>query len=61
MIARLIEFSLRNRFLVLCALLLLVAWGGKAVFSTPVDAIPDLSENQVKDRPPDNFRHPHIG
>ncbi|MBX3748288.1 MAG: efflux RND transporter permease subunit [Verrucomicrobiae bacterium] len=47
MINRLIEFSLRNRFLILCALLLVVAWGVKALLSTPVDAIPDLSENQV--------------
>lgn len=47
MIARLIEASLRNRFLVLCGLLFAVAWGVKALRSTPVDAIPDLSENQV--------------
>lgn len=47
MIHHLIEVSLRNRFLVLCASLLLVAWGWKAMYSTPVDAIPDLSENQV--------------
>ncbi|MCC6232601.1 MAG: efflux RND transporter permease subunit [Verrucomicrobiales bacterium] len=47
MIARLIEYSLRNRFLVLSGLLLAIAWGGKALVSTPVDAIPDLSENQV--------------
>lgn len=47
MINALIAWSLRNRFLVLCAALLLTAWGVKAVYSTPVDAIPDLSENQV--------------
>ena len=47
MIARLIEWSLKNRFLVLCGSLLLVAWGVKAIYRTPVDAIPDLSENQV--------------
>ncbi len=47
MIAHLIEWSLRNRFLVLCGLLLSVAWGVKALYATPVDAIPDLSENQV--------------
>jgi len=47
MIERLIEGSLRNRFLVLCGALLLFAWGWKAMRSTPVDAIPDLSENQV--------------
>ena len=47
MINRLIEWSLRNRFLVSCAVLFLIAWGIRAVYSTPVDAIPDLSENQV--------------
>jgi len=47
MINRLIEWSLRNRFLVACATVLVVAWGIHAVLRTPVDAIPDLSENQV--------------
>ena len=47
MIRRLIEASLRQRFLVLCGTLLLVALGVRAVYRTPVDAIPDLSENQV--------------
>ncbi len=42
-----IDWSLRNRFLVACATLLIVAWGIWAVRHTPVDAIPDLSENQV--------------
>src|SRR6188768_2156515 len=47
MINRLIQWSLRNRFLVACATLLLIALGIHAVFRTPVDAIPDLTENQV--------------
>ncbi|MFZ1731645.1 MAG: CusA/CzcA family heavy metal efflux RND transporter [Bacteroidota bacterium] len=47
MIERIIEFSARNRFLVLVAYLLIVGWGVWAVMTTPVDAIPDLSENQV--------------
>jgi len=47
MIERIIEWSLKNRFLVACATLLLVALGFRAVFLTPVDAIPDLTENQV--------------
>jgi len=47
MISRLIEWSLRNRFLVACATLLLVALGIRALYLTPVDAIPDLTENQV--------------
>jgi Cu(I)/Ag(I) efflux system membrane protein CusA/SilA len=47
MIERIIEWSLKNRFLVLCATLLIVALGIRAVYQTPVDAIPDLTENQV--------------
>ena len=47
MINRLIERSLRNRFLVVCAVLLVIGFGIQAVRQTPVDAIPDLSENQV--------------
>jgi len=47
MINRIIEWSLSNRFLVACATLILVGWGARSVYRTPVDAIPDLSENQV--------------
>src|SRR5215471_13130052 len=47
MIDRLIEFSLKNRGLVLLGYLLLAGWGYWALLSTPIDAIPDLSENQV--------------
>jgi copper/silver efflux system protein len=47
MIQRIIEWSLKNRFLVFCGALLLIALGVRAVFKTPVDAIPDLTENQV--------------
>lgn len=47
LIAWLVDWSLRNRFLVACATLLVIGWGIWAVRHTPVDAIPDLSENQV--------------
>jgi Cu(I)/Ag(I) efflux system membrane protein CusA/SilA len=47
MINRLIEFSLRNRVLVIAAFLLLGGWGYWALRTTPIDAIPDLSDNQV--------------
>ncbi|MEY2879866.1 MAG: hypothetical protein RLZZ15_2246, partial [Verrucomicrobiota bacterium] len=47
MINALIKWSLQNRFLVLSATLLLFAWGLFAVRRVPIDAIPDLSENQV--------------
>jgi len=41
------EWSLRHRLVVIAAVLLLTAWGIQSLFHTPVDAIPDLSENQV--------------
>ncbi|WP_035608016.1 efflux RND transporter permease subunit [Haloferula sp. BvORR071] len=47
MIEKIVEWSLKNRFIVLCATLLLIALGIRAVHLTPVDAIPDLTENQV--------------
>ena len=47
MITGIIAWSLRNRFLVICGVLFLVGWGVRSIYQTPVDAIPDLSENQV--------------
>src|SRR5881392_268878 len=47
MINWLIEFRLRNRGLVIAIYLGLAAWGYWALLRTPIDAIPDLSENQV--------------
>ena len=47
MINWLIEVSLRNRFLVIAFFLLVGAWGYWALLTTPIDAIPDLSDNQV--------------
>ena len=47
MIAKLIRWSVANRFLVLLATAMLTAWGVWAVRSTPVDALPDLSDVQV--------------
>jgi len=47
MIDRLIEYSLRNRFLVIAFYIAIAVWGIWALQGTPIDAIPDLSENQV--------------
>jgi copper/silver efflux system protein len=46
-IAKLIHWSVHNRFLVLLATALLTAWGLYATANTPLDAIPDLSDTQV--------------
>ncbi|MEZ0600838.1 efflux RND transporter permease subunit [Paraburkholderia sp. IW21] len=47
MIARLIRWSIHNRFLVLLATVLVTAWGVYSVTQTPLDALPDLSDTQV--------------
>jgi copper/silver efflux system protein len=47
MLASLIRWSIQNRFLVLMATGLLLTWGIHATLSTPLDALPDLSDTQV--------------
>ena len=47
MVHRIIEWSLRNRFIVLVLATGLFVWGIISVKENPIDAIPDLSENQV--------------
>jgi Cu(I)/Ag(I) efflux system membrane protein CusA/SilA len=47
MIDWLIDFSIRNRVLVVAFFLLVGGWGYWALLTTPIDAIPDLSDNQV--------------
>ncbi len=47
MVQRLIELSLRNRLMVLLVSAGLLGWGIYSVQQNPIDAIPDLSENQV--------------
>ena len=47
MIEKIIEFSIRNRVLVMLIAGAVIVWGIHSVIHTPVDAIPDLSENQV--------------
>lgn len=47
MIEKIIEWSSQNRFLVILIYLIVIAAGIYSVINLPVDAIPDLSENQV--------------
>jgi Cu(I)/Ag(I) efflux system membrane protein CusA/SilA len=46
-LASLIRWSIHNRFLVLMTTVLMAAWGVHATLSTPLDALPDLSDTQV--------------
>lgn len=47
MLNRLVNFSLDNRWLVLAVLAALLAGGGYVLFHLPIDAFPDLTNNQV--------------
>jgi CzcA family heavy metal efflux pump len=47
MINQLISLSLKNRYIVLLIAIALFVWGAYSVKENPIDAIPDLSENQV--------------
>ena len=60
MIAALIRWSVLNRFLVLMATLLMTAVGIWAVRTTPIDALPDLSDVQVIIRTPYPGQAPQI-
>jgi Cu(I)/Ag(I) efflux system membrane protein CusA/SilA len=47
MINQLISLSLKNRYIILLIAIALFAWGAYSVRENPIDAIPDLSDNQV--------------
>ena len=48
MITRLVDFALKNRFLVLAIALLLFAWGAVSFHQLPVEAYPDVADNYVE-------------
>ncbi len=47
MIERIVDWSAGHRVFILVVFAIIAVVGGWAVSSTPLDAIPDLSENQV--------------
>ena len=47
MIAKIIDISARNKFMVFLVMALVIVWGLWALKNTPLDAIPDLSDTQV--------------
>ncbi|MDO8282598.1 MAG: CusA/CzcA family heavy metal efflux RND transporter [Thermodesulfovibrionia bacterium] len=47
MIAKIIEYSARNKFIIFLMVAFLCVWGYWALKNTPLDAIPDLSDTQV--------------
>ena len=47
MLGKIIELSIKNRLIVLLFTAFIIGWGVYAVYKTPIDAIPDLSDVQV--------------
>jgi len=47
MLERIIDYSARNKFIIIVFYLFIIGWGIWSLNHTPVDAIPDLSDNQV--------------
>jgi Cu(I)/Ag(I) efflux system membrane protein CusA/SilA len=47
MINKIIEYSLNNKFIILLFSVILIVVGVRALYHTPLDAIPDVSDNQV--------------
>ncbi len=47
MLEKIIEASVRNKFMVILAVLFLIGWGIYSMLTIPIDAIPDLSDVQV--------------
>ena len=47
MLEKIIEWSVRNKFMVILAVVVLVGWGIHSMLSIPIDAIPDMSDVQV--------------
>ncbi len=48
MINRIISFSIRNKFIVGLFVLALIGWGTYSLSKLPIDAIPDITNNQVQ-------------
>ena len=48
MIERIIHFSIKNKFIVGLFVLALTGWGTYSLINLPIDAIPDITNNQVQ-------------
>jgi cobalt-zinc-cadmium resistance protein CzcA len=48
MIERIIHFSIKNKFIIALFILALIGWGTYSLTKLPIDAIPDITNNQVQ-------------
>ena len=48
MLDKIIQFSIKNKFIILLFTLVLIAWGSYSIKTLPLDALPDVTNNQVQ-------------
>ena len=48
MLQQIIQFSIRRKLAVVLGVLALITWGGYAFTQLPIDAVPDITNNQVQ-------------
>ncbi len=48
MLDKIIQFSIKNKFIILLFILVLIAWGSYSIKNLPLDALPDVTNNQVQ-------------
>ena len=48
MLDRIIHFSIKNKLFIGAFVLVLVIWGGYSLSKLPIDAVPDITNNQVQ-------------
>jgi cobalt-zinc-cadmium resistance protein CzcA len=48
MLDKIIQFSIKNKFIILLLTLALIAWGSFSLKNLPLDALPDITNNQVQ-------------
>lgn len=48
MLNKIIEFSIKNKLIMLLLVLFWVAWGAYQTTKLPIDAVPDITNNQVQ-------------
>ncbi|MCD0464791.1 CusA/CzcA family heavy metal efflux RND transporter [Flavobacterium sp. ENC] len=48
MLDKIIQFSIKNKFIILLLTLILIAWGSYSLKNLPLDALPDITNNQVQ-------------
>ena len=48
MIDSLIRFSIKNKLVTSLFVVILIGWGSYALTNIPIDAVPDITDNQVQ-------------